>query len=97
MKNPRNSIKKIYDCIVQHKLENVIQSCYLLLSCNDENKAHIGEDIRGQILSEYENEEGVENLLDEIVRLKSEEYDYLNKEDFNIILALKYRIKKGKG
>jgi hypothetical protein len=108
MKKPRNSIKEIYDCfIVNPTLENVIQSCYLKLSCNDKNKALIGEEIRAgditgggicpEIYSEYDDDPQVKNLLIKIVRLKSEEYDYLKKEDFNIIVALKYFIKKGKG
>ena len=100
VKKPRESIKATFyeikgDFNNDQKLEKVIQSCYLQLSCNNKNKAHI-RDIEAEILKKYENDENVRSLVTKLNTLK-ENTDCLKEEDFNIILAFMHFIKKEKG
>jgi hypothetical protein len=82
----------------QKLLKEVIQKFYLRLSCNDKEKTRI-EGVQDKILAECENsdEKNKINSMIEKLNVLKDDVKCLKNEDFNIIVAFKYFIKKEKG
>jgi hypothetical protein len=101
--------KPIKDCSVKIEkvfkdnpklLEEVIRKFYLQLSCNEKDPAGTCSSIiKNKILAEYKDThewDKVKAMISELDNLK-EDKKYLENEDLNIILRIKYYIKKIQG